>query len=68
MEPFADFSFLAQESATNDSSNKKDWRYLENHTRTSKGLGSPPFICHEKAIWKGPTTRSLGDENDQFGY
>ena len=26
---------------------------LEDHPRTCKWLGSPPFISHEKAIWKG---------------
>ena len=35
---------------------------LEDHPRTCKWLGSPPFRSHEKAIWRrGPTTRSLGD-------
>ena len=27
--------------------------YFEDHPRTCKWLGSPPFISHEKAIWKG---------------
>ena len=27
--------------------------YLEDHPRTSKWLGSPLFIRHEKPIWKG---------------
>ncbi len=26
--------------------------YLENHPRTCKWLGSPPFISHGKVMWK----------------
>ena len=36
--------------------------YLEDHPRYRKWLGSPPFITHEKAIWKGshnPILREL---------
>ena len=27
--------------------------FLEDHPKYRKWLGSPPFISHEKAIWKG---------------
>ena len=27
--------------------------YLEDHPSTCKWLGSPPFMSHEKPIWKG---------------
>ena len=27
--------------------------YLEDHPRTCKWLGSPPFISNSTAIWKG---------------
>ena len=36
--------------------------YLEDHPRTCKWLGSPPFISHKfRPFGRGPTTRSLGD-------
>ena len=32
-------------------------------------IGSPPFISHEvRPFGRGPTNRSLGDENDHHGY
>ena len=37
--------------------------YLEDHPRTCKWLGSPPFISHEVRPFVRGTTRSLGDEN-----
>ena len=35
--------------------------YLEDHPRTCKWLESPPFISHERTIWKGnnPILRGL---------
>ncbi len=46
--------------------------YLEDHprTRTWLVLGSPPFIAYYifRAFGRGPTTWSLGDENDHHGY
>ena len=49
------------------------WRnttnHLGDHPRTCKCLGSPPFISHQvRPFGRGPTTRSLGDENDHHGY
>ena len=42
---------------------------MEDHPRTCKWLGSPPFISHEsRPFGRGPTTRSLGDEHDHHGY
>ena len=29
------------------------WSYLEDHPRTGKWLGSPPFTSHKKAIYTG---------------
>ena len=40
---------------------KKHTAYLEDHPRTCKWLGTPPFVSH--GVWpfgRGPTTRSLG--------
>ena len=36
--------------------------------RISKWLGSPPFIIDKvRPFGRGPTTRSLGDNNDHYG-
>ena len=43
--------WLVEISSTNQL--KQFIPYLEDHPRTCKWLGSPPFISHEKAIWKG---------------
>ena len=40
--------------------------YMEDRPRTCKSLGSPPFISHEKAIVRGPTTPVRGFIN--HGY
>ena len=42
------------------------WRIIQVN---GKWLGSPPSISHlHSQFGRGPTTRSLGDENDHHGY
>ena len=44
-------------------------QFLEDGAPKCKWLGSPPFISHGvRPFGRGPTTRPLGDNNDQHGY